>query len=412
MVIEGGKPLKGEIRVGGMKNAIVAIIPACLLVPEPVVLKNVPRILDVMNLLAMLEAMGAHVSWRGAHEVEINCATIDPSKLDQTGTKKMRASVMLMAPLFGRFHEATIGAPGGDMIGARPLDAHLHAMRAQGATILEKNRVYTALGRPKAARFMIPEVSVTATEMAMMAAVLAPGVTEIRTAAMEPHVQDLAVFLNACGAKITGAGSPVIKIEGVKRLHGAEHTVIPDQLEVGTFAMMAAATHSEVDILDVEPDHLDTLLYKMREAGADVTLEGRVLKVRPATLKGVKLKTDIYPGFPTDLQGPFTVMATQCNGAALIHDTLYEDRFGYVRTLLKMGANVTVCDPHRIIVSGPTALHGEETPALDIRAGATFVIAGLLAEGRTVIKDVDHIDRGYEQLVERLQALGANIRRE
>lgn len=412
MVIKGGKPLSGSIKVLGMKNAVLPIIAACALVPEAVVLKNVPRLLDVENLLKMLERMGARVNWFGEHEVEIECQSLDPSKIDPEAAKKMRASIVILAALFGRFHEASLGEPGGDKIGARPLDAHFYALRAQGATVLEKNRTYTVLGKPRAARLMIPEVSVTATEMAMMAAVYAPGVTEIHSPAMEPHVQDLAKFLNACGAKISGAGSVVIRVEGVKKLHGGEYSIIPDQLEAGTFAALAAATRSTIDITSVEPDHLDMIVYKLHEAGVDAKLEGTTLSLKPSTLKSFKVRSMIYPGFPTDLQAPFAVLATQCSGVSLIHDTMYEDRFGYVRALQKMGANITQCDPHRILVSGPTALQGDEMPALDIRAGATFVIAGLLAEGTTVIRDVDHIDRGYERLMERLQALGADIRRE
>ncbi|MFH0928601.1 MAG: UDP-N-acetylglucosamine 1-carboxyvinyltransferase [bacterium] len=411
ITIRGGRPLQGQIQVRGMKNAVLPIIAACLLVPEPVVLKNVPRILDVENLLQTLAQMGAGVKWLGDHEVQINCKNIDPSKMDPEVARKMRASILLLAPLFGRFHEARVGEPGGDKIGARPMDSHKFVLRALGANLLEQDRIFTVLGKPRAARLMIPENSVTATEMAVMAAVLAPGTSEIHSPALEPHVQDLAGFLNACGAKISGAGSVCITINGVKKLHGAEYTIIPDQLEVGTFAILAAATKSAIDIVGVEPDHLDMIIYKLREAGADVTIKDRTLLVRPAPLKAVILRTAIYPGFPTDLQGPFALLATQCSGVSLIHDPIYEDRFGYVKTLTKMGANITQCDPHRIVVSGPTALVGGETPALDIRAGATFIIAGLLAEGTTVIRDADHIDRGYEKIVPRLQALGADIER-
>lgn len=411
LVIRGGKKLSGEIAVRGMKNAATPIIAATLLMSEPCVLRNVPRLTDVERMLDILRSLGATAEWTGDHEVTLDTRQADVSSLDAKAVKSMRSSILLMGPLLARFHEVTIPEPGGCIIGNRPIDTHLVALETLGAEIAHQGAEYVL----KAARLCgavitLPEFSVTATENAIMAAVLAEGRTVINLAAQEPHVQDLARFLNAGGARISGIGTHTLTIDGVTKLGGANHTIIPDQIEAGTFAVLGALIKSPLRIVGAEPSHMDIILLKLRQVGAQVTVaDGAISVVSSSPLKSFRLQTMPYPGFPTDLQAPFGVLATQCSGTSLIHDPLFEGRLGYVGELVKMGANATICDPHRVLISGPTPLYGQEIRGLDLRAGATLVIAGLVASGETVIHGADVIRRGYEALDERLAALGADI---
>ncbi len=409
--IRGGFPLDGEIRVGGMKNAATPIIAATLLIPEPCVIRNVPRLSDVERMLDILRALGAEVAWTDEHELTIDAANADIGALDEKAMKSMRSSILFMGPLLARFREVRTSEPGGCIIGNRPIDTHLAALQALGATVGNEGGLYTLTTRGLVGgEITLPEFSVTATENAMMAAVTAKGRTTIKLAAAEPHVQDLATFLVAAGARIQGAGTHTIVIDGVERLRGATHEIIPDQIEAGTFAVLGALTKGTLRVAGVRRDHLDIILLTLRRAGVRFDMDGDAIVLPPqSSLAAFRLQTMPYPGFPTDLQAPFGVLATQCVGTSLIHDPLFDGRFGYVSELVKMGANATVSDPHRVLVTGPTPLYGKEIRGLDLRAGATLVIAGLVAQAETVLHGAEVIDRGYEALARRLAAVGADI---
>jgi UDP-N-acetylglucosamine 1-carboxyvinyltransferase len=410
--IRAGQPLEGEIRVGGAKNATTPIIAATLLVREPCILENVPRLSDVEHMLDILRSLGVSVEWTGANRLTVDAACADIGSLDAKAVKSMRSSILLMGPLLSRFHEVEIPEPGGCNLGNRPIDDHLNVLRALGAKVERDGGNCRLTTGGLVGGEAIPVFSVTATENAIMAAVLASGRSVIKVAAMEPHVQDLCNFLVAAGARIQGIGTHTLVIDGVEKLHGVTHRIIPDQIETATLAVAGALTRGTLRIMGVDRSQLDMMLVVMNRAGVRFDLEGDVLTMyKPSSLTGFKLQTLPYPGFPTDAQAPFGLMATQCVGTSLIHDTLFDGRFGYVGELQKMGANATVCDPHRVVINGHTPLYGTAIRGLDLRAGATLVIAGLVAQGETIIHDADIIDRGYEDLHGRLAAVGADIAR-
>lgn len=412
-IIKGGKKLKGKIRVSGMKNAATPILASTLLTREECVLENIPRITDVFRMLQILQSLGVKVNWIGKHTVSICARDVSLKKLDKKAVKTMRSSVLLMGPMLARFNEVELPEPGGCIIGNRPLGAHFYALESLGAKIQrKKDSCRLSASIIKGANIILPEFSVTATENALMASTLAQGETIIKLAAMEPHVQDLVSFLNKMGARISETGTHTLKIRGVKKLRGAKHKIIPDQIEAGTFAVAAAATRGEVEIQDIIPEHLERVLVALKDAGVNFKLNKNSLLIKTSKfLKSFKIQTLPYPGFPTDLQAPFGVLATQCKGTSLIHDPMYEGRMGYVKELQKMGANATICDPHRVLITGPVPLFGREIESLDLRAGATMVIAGLVAKGETIINNAEILDRGYENLDERLLNLGADIKR-
>ncbi len=412
LIIRGGNALDGDIRVGGMKNAATPIIAATLLVKEPCVLQNVPRLSDVERMLDILRSLGATVEWTGEHELTIDAARADIGSLNAKAVKSMRSSILLMGPLLARFHEVEIPEPGGCNLGNRPIDDHLNVLQALGATVERVDANYRLTTAGLVGGEAVPVFSVTATENAVMAAVLAKGRSTVRIAATEPHVQDLCRFLVAAGARIQGIGTHDLVIDGVEKLRSATHRIIPDQIETATFAVVGALTKGTLRIVGVERDHLEMILRVMGRAGVRYETDGDVLtmlKPASAQLAGFKLQTLPYPGFPTDAQAPFGLMATQCYGTSMIHDPLFDGRFGYVGELQKMGANATICDPHRVIISGRTPLYGTEIRSLDLRAGATLVVAGLIARGETVIHGAEIVDRGYEDLHGRLAAVGADI---
>jgi len=413
-VIRGGQPLEGDIKVGGMKNAATPVIAATLLVRDTCVIENVPRLSDVERMLDILRSLGSKVDWTGENELTIDTSAADIGTLDRQAVKAMRSSILLMGPLLARFHEVTIPEPGGCIIGNRPIDDHLRVLSSLQAEINKDDDgdlVLTTTGLV-GSNNILPVFSVTATENAVMAAVTAEGTSVLRLAAAEPNVENLCEFLSAAGAKISGLGTHTLVIEGVKELHGTRHRVIPDQIEVGTFAVLGALTKGQLNIRGVVPEHLDIILLQFKRCGLNFELKGDTLTVETSShLNSFKLQTLPYPGFPTDLQAPFGVLATQCSGTSLIHDPMYEGRLGYINELTKMGANATICDPHRVVVTGPTPLCGKEIRGLDLRAGATLVIAGLVAAGETVLHNAEVIDRGYEKIDERLRAVGAQIER-
>lgn len=412
-IIQGGKSLHGQVRVQGMKNAVLKLIAATLLTREECVLRNIPRLRDVERMVELVVSLGAEASWDDEHTLRIRCAEISPKELDRATVKSCRASIALFGPLLARLREVTLPEPGGDNIGKRPLDTNLFALKALGADVDIKDGQYH-LSSPgiKGATIILPEFSVGATENVLMAAALTPEETIIKMAAVEPSVQELMKFLGKMGAEVREVATHTLLIKGKKELGGVEHVLAPDNIVAGTFAVAAAATRGEVEIAPVVPFHMESTVEKLKAIGVPVEMGEDWLKVRPAKeLRAFKVQTMPFPGFPTDLQAPFGVLATQCTGTSLIHDPLFEDRMGHMKEMVKMGANATICDPHRVLVTGPTPLYGREMPSLDIRAGATLVLAGLVAEGETTIDHVEILDRGYEQFAERLASLGANIKR-
>lgn len=416
-IINGGKPLRGEIEVRGSKNATTPILSACLLTKEECIIDNVPLITDVMKMIEILQSMGVEVERVGERTVRVKAGdSVDPERMDFALVGHMRSSILLLGSLLARFKKFKIKQPGGCIIGARPIGTHFDALEALGAEITQDDHFYyfnsdKLIGK----RIVLKEFSVTATENLMMAATLAQGTTTIRTAAIEPHVQDLGRFLRKMGAEIKGCGFHTIEIKGVEKLHGATHSIQPDPIEAGTFAIAAGAARGDVLIKNVVPNDLDLVLEKLKEAGVLFDIEnGNCLHIRPTSkLKELgKVEARTYPGVPTDLQAPFAILATQTKGTTLIHDTLYEGRMNYINELIKMGANAVICDPHRAIITGPTPLYGKDINSFDLRAGATMIIAALLAQGQSTLSGIEQVDRGYEKIEERLGNLGADIRRE
>lgn len=397
-----------------MKNAATPILAATLLTDEPCLLKNVPRIRDVERMLDILRSLGVSADWTGEHELKIEPRNADPEKLDRKAMRSMRSSVLFLGPMLSRFREVELPEPGGCIIGNRPLDTHLVALTSLGASCERSADGYLLRASALEGReVVLPEFSVTATENLMMAAATAKGRTTIKLAAAEPHVQDLGDFLNAMGARVQGHGTHAVVIDGVERLHGATHEIVPDQIEAGTFMVAAALTRGDLTVDGVRPDHLDIVTQRLRAIGAQVETGDTWTRVTaPDTLKAFKFQSMPYPGLPTDLMAPFGVLATQCVGTSLIHEPLYEGRFGFVNELVKMGANAVVCDPHRVLISGPTPLYGREIKSMDLRAGATLLLAGILADGETVLHEAEIIDRGYERIEARFAEVGAEITRE
>lgn len=417
MIIQGGHRLSGRAHIRGAKNAIGPLVAATLIVKGTCKFKNVPRLTDLQNLLDIIEGMGAKVEWTKDNELSVDATKVEPSKLDRRKMKRMRFAILLLGPMLARFKKIYVPEPGGCSIGNRPIDTHLFALGELGATIVSEKDGSLSMHTKglRGARVVLPEFSVTATENLIMAACFATGTTSIRLAAAEPHVQDLCNFLNAAGAKIKGIGTHSLEVTGVKSLKAPTKAwnVVPDMLEVGTFAVAGALTKGEVEVDPIVPEHLDAMLSALRRANVPYELSDKSLVVRGAgRMDAFKLQTMIYPGFPTDLQAIFGLVATQAHGTSLIHDPMFESRMGYVNELIKMGANAVIADPHRVIVTGPTPLRGTEIRSLDLRAGATMVLAGLIAEGETVIHDAEMVYRGYEALDERLRGLGAVIETE
>lgn len=422
-VIEGGIPLSGEVRPAGNKNAALPALAAALLTDERVVLHNIPRIRDVETMLAILDDLGVQIEWLGEHDVALTARTLRKCALDPTLAREIRASILLAGPLLARCGAVELPPPGGDVIGRRRVDTHFLSLHALGATV-EANHVRYILKAPRGlwgSDIFQDEASVTATENAIMAAVTARGRTVLCNAASEPHVQDLCHMLNALGARIEGIGSNRLVIEGVDRLHGGEYTIGPDNIEVGSFIGLAAATGSELLIRGAAPEqHRMTRLAFGRLGvswdvrGEDIWVPGsQELVVRDEADGSIpKIDDGPWPAFPADLVSIAVVLATQARGTILIHEKMYESRLYFVDKLIAMGARIIACDPHRVVVTGPARLHGEEMESPDIRAGMALVIAALCAEGTSIIRNIRQIDRGYERLEERLQALGARIWRE
>jgi UDP-N-acetylglucosamine 1-carboxyvinyltransferase len=420
-VIEGGYPLSGEVAPAGNKNAALPILAASLLTDEELVISNVPRILDVDAMLALLEDLGVNVLWRDDHQLVLRADTVRSAAVDEELGSRIRASFLLAGPLLARFGEAHMPPPGGDVIGRRRLDPHLDALKALGAHIhADRGCALWVPDGLHAAHIFMDEASVMATENALMAAALTPGKTVIANAACEPHVQDLARLLQSMGASIEGIGSNLMTVEGRERLHGATHTISPDHIEVASFMALAAVTGGHLRIKDTVPDDLRMIRAVFERLGLSSHLEGDDVVVPPE--QRLQIKDDVgdaipkiddgpWPAFPADLTSIALAVATQAEGTVLIFEKMFENRLFFVDKLTSMGARIVLCDPHRAIVSGPSRLHGERMESPDIRAGMAMLIASLCAEGFSEIGNVGQIDRGYERIDDRLRDLGARIER-
>ena len=413
LVIKGGVPLRGDVTISGAKNAALPIMAATLLTSEPCVIRRVPNLSDVRFMGQILTSLGADVEFKG-DTVRVHAANIKGVG-DYELIRKMRGSICILGPLLARLHKAIVSLPGGCVIGARPIDLHLKGLAALGAKIkVEEGYVHISANKLKGADLFLGGRSgptVLGTDNVMMAAVLAEGVTIIESAACEPEVVDLANFLNAMGARITGAGSPTITITGVKNLHGAEHDVIPDRIEAATFAIAAAATSGEVTLHGARADHLHAVFDKMRDAGVKIERDGASINVkRGPRLKPVDITTLPYSGFPTDVQAQMMVLLTLTPGISIITERVFESRFMHVSELARLGADIAIEGPSAIIKGGKP-LSGAPIMASDLRASAALVIAGLAAKGTTQVNRVYHIDRGYENIDKKLSALGARIKR-
>ncbi len=420
-VIEGRVPLSGTVRPTGNKNAALPILAACVLTPDPVTLDNVPRIRDVEAMIELMCDIGVEVEWLGPNRLRVWAADVRKMRLDAELCTRIRASILFAGPLLARFGTADIPPPGGDVIGRRRVDTHLMAFAGLGAEV-EADREYRlrAPGGLVGADLYLDEASVTGTENAVMAAVLARGTTVIRNAACEPHVQDLCELLSAMGAAIEGIGSNVLTIHGAERLHGASHRVGADHIEVASFIGLAAVTGGEVRIEDAAVQHLRSIRHTFARLGVRVEVEGDAVRVPAAQELHVvddfhaqipKIEDGPWPMFPADLTSIAVAVATQATGTVLIFEKMFENRLIFTDKLVSMGARIVLCDPHRAVVTGPAKLYGERMASPDIRAGMAMLIAALAAEGESRIGNVGEIDRGYERIDQRLRALGARIER-
>ncbi|GMR18491.1 MAG: UDP-N-acetylglucosamine 1-carboxyvinyltransferase [Gammaproteobacteria bacterium] len=413
LLVNGGGPLNGDVRISGAKNAALPVLVASLLSEEPLYVGNIPHLQDITTTMELLGRMGAQLVMHEKMAIEVDTSKVHALRAPYDLVKTMRASILVLGPLLARFGEAEVSMPGGCAIGSRPINLHIKGLQAMGADIsLEGGYVHAKASRLKGARIFMDMVSVTGTENLMMAATLADGVTTIENAAREPEVSDLADCLISMGAKIEGMGSDVITIEGVKRLHGGKHFVIPDRIETGTYLVAGAVTGGNVRVKNTRPDTMDAILDKLREAGADIEVGEDWIRVDASNrkLKAVNVRTAPYPAFPTDMQAQFVVLNCVAEGTGSITETIFENRFQHVQELHRMGANIEMRG-NTAIVTGVDKLHGAPVMATDLRASASLAIAGLVAESETIVDRIYHIDRGYETIEEKLAQLGASIKR-
>ena len=413
LIITGGNPLKGEIRISGAKNAALPIIVSTLLSDDPVLIRNIPHLHDITTTMELLGRMGVSLTMDEKMDVEVNPTTINSYIAPYELVKTMRASILVLGPLLARFGEAEVSLPGGCAIGARPVNLHIHGLELMGADIkVEDGYIKAKCKRLKGAKIVLDVVTVTGTENLMMAACLAEGTTILENAAREPEVVDLANCLNAMGAKVTGAGTDTITIEGVERMHGTTYDILPDRIETGTYLVAAAVTGGSVKLKDTDPTLLDAVLSKLEEAGAEIeTGEDWIsLDMKGKRAKAVDVRTAPYPAFPTDMQAQFSILNAVAEGSSSITETIFENRFMHVQELKRLGADIEV-NGNTAIIKGVEELKSAPVMATDLRASASLVLAGLVAEGDTIVERIYHIDRGYELIEEKLQQLGAKIRR-
>jgi UDP-N-acetylglucosamine 1-carboxyvinyltransferase len=419
-VIEGGRPLSGTVRASGNKNGALPILAACVLASDEVRLSNMPRIRDIETMIELLVDLGADVEWTSGNDLRVDPTGVSKSSLDPVLAREIRASFLLAGPLLARFGHVTVPPPGGDVIGRRRLDTHIHAFQELGVEV-ELNGAYDMrTDGLRGKRLYLDEASVMGTENAIMAAVLAEGRTCVGHAACEPHIQDLCRFLVTLGAQIDGIGSNVLHIDGVEELAGGDYRIGPEHVEVASFAALAAVTGGDLTIEDVEPDDLIAIVPAFRKLGIDMQVSERSVRVGPGQDLHVvddlggqipKIESGVWPAFPADLTSIALAVATQATGTILIFEKMFENRLFFVDKLVSMGARIILCDPHRAVVTGPAQLYGQRLESPDIRAGMAMLIAALCAEGTTTIGNVGQIDRGYERIDERLRDLGAVIER-
>jgi UDP-N-acetylglucosamine 1-carboxyvinyltransferase len=412
LLIQGGTPLSGEIAISGAKNAALPILCASLLCPEPMRFLNVPHLNDISTMLRLIGQMGVEVTMDGVDGLILDSRGLNNPAAPYDMVKTMRASILVLGPLLARCGEAKVSLPGGCAIGARPVDQHIKGLQAMGAEIhVENGYVLAKAARLKGARIVTDMVTVTGTENLMMAAVLADGETIIENAAREPEVVDLANCLIAMGARISGAGSDCISIIGVDRLHGATHPIMPDRIETGTYLCAAAATGGRVRLTRTSSAYLDAVIGKLVDAGCDIVSERDAISIAaPQRLKAVSIRTEPYPAFPTDMQAQFMAINCVAEGSAVIRETIFENRFMHAVELIRLGANIKI-DASNAVVTGVPRLDGATVMATDLRASASLVIAGLVAQGETLIERIYHLDRGYERIEEKLSRLGAKVKR-
>ncbi len=415
LVIRGGEPLLGTVRVSGAKNAALPCMAAALLTDEPVILENIPQVRDIQTTRNLLAAMGAEVELgygRAHHRTTIHCQNLASPEASYELVKTMRASTLVLGPLIARCGRARVSLPGGCAIGQRPIDLHIKGLELLGATIKQEHGYVEATAtRLRGAEILFDKITVTGTEDLLMAATLAEGETILQNAAREPEVADLAALLNKMGANIKGAGTPTIRIKGVTKLKGAKHRIIPDRIEAGTFLIAGALTGGDLNIAACDPSHLVAILSKLKETGVKTKSTAdsvRVMGDNPFIASD--LTTEEYPGFPTDMQAQFMALATQAEGTSIITENIFENRFMHAQELVRMGANIKI-EGRRAVVRGKTQLSAAAVLASDLRASASLVLAALVADGETIIDRVYHIDRGYEKIEEKLKAVGAQIRR-
>jgi len=416
LLIQGGVPLSGEVRISGAKNAALPILCAGLLTGDTLTLTNVPHLRDITTMLSLLGQMGMQVTLDEKMGVALSSAHIDKREAPYEMVKTMRASILVLGPLVARFGEARVSLPGGCAIGSRPVDLHIKGLQAMGAHIdIEHGYIVARAERLRGARIFMDLVSVTGTENLMMAAALAEGETVIENAAREPEVVDLAQCLVSMGAQISGAGTDVIRIRGVEKLHGASHRIMPDRIETGTYLCAAAATGGEIRLINTSAAYLDSVIDKLMDAGCDIRSEKSpnheaIILRAPQKLNAVSIRTSPYPAFPTDMQAQFMAINAVAHGTAIIRETIFENRFMHAVELQRLGANIRI-DGNQAVIEGVAKLTGATVMATDLRASASLVIAGLVAEGETLIDRIYHLDRGYECIEEKLSQLGARIKR-
>ena len=414
-VIRGGNPLLGTVRVSGAKNAALPSMAAALLTEEPIILENIPQVRDIETERKLLAAMGAEVELgygRAQHRTTICCRNLVNAEASYELVKTMRASTLVLGPLVARMKHARVSLPGGCAIGARPIDLHISGLEKLGAQISQEHGYIEARAeRLRGGRIVFEKITVTGTEDLLMAATLAEGETVLENCAREPEVVDLAALLNKMGARIEGAGTPTIRVQGVEKLHGARHRIIPDRIEAGTFIVAGALTGGDLLVSGCEPRHLGALLQKLEECGVQIQTDGdsvRVTRNRP--INPADASTEEYPGFPTDMQAQYMALATQAEGTSIVTENIFENRFMHAQELVRMGAHIRI-EGSRALVQGKTPLSGAAVQASDLRASASLVLAALVADGETIIDRVYHIDRGYERIEEKLRSVGAQIRR-
>lgn len=420
-VIEGGHALRGDIKASGNKNAALALLPACLLTDQPMILRNIPNIGDVHVMCNLLQSLGAEVEWLEPETVRIHAKQITTHRPDPELAKRIRPSTLLAGPMLARVGMLEIPPPGGDVIGRRRLDTHLLALQGLGVTIDYSGKFIMNVEELHGTNLLLDEASVTATENTVLAAVLAKGTSIIRNAACEPHVQQLCQMLNQMGAQIEGIGSNQLIIQGVDKLNGVEFRVGADYLEVGSYIGAAVVTGSELTIREADPQYLDMIALVFRKLGVTWEIQGNdifVPRQQPMIVQSdlggniPQIKPQIWPGFPTDMMSMAILVASQCSGAVLFHEWMFEGRLFFTDRLINMGAKIILCDPHRVLVQGPSTLHGDQViSSPDIRAGMAMVLAALCARGTTIIRNIHQIDRGYARLEEKLSSLGAKITR-